>query len=100
MKIDTEGHELFVLQGARRLLTAKAIGAVQFEYGGCNIDSRVLLRDLFDFLAEVDYMPAKIMQDHIAVMKGYDARLENFHYQNWLALPREVADTMLGRGSG
>ncbi len=97
MKIDTEGHELFVLQGARRLLTTKAIGAVQFEYGGCNIDSRVLLRDLFEFLGEVDYLPAKVMPDHVAVMKAYDTRLENFHYQNWLALPREVAETLLGR---
>jgi len=97
MKIDTEGHDLYVLQGASRLLTAKAIGAIQFEYGGCNIDSRVLLRDLFEYLAGVDYLPAKIMPNHIAVMPSYDARLENFRFQNWLALPRPAAEALLAR---
>ena len=97
MKVDTEGHELFVLQGARDLLAGKAVGAVQFEYGGCNIDSRVLLRDIFEFLATVGYVPAKIMPDHVAVMSTYDARLENFHYQNWLAVPAPTADALMSR---
>jgi FkbM family methyltransferase len=95
MKIDTEGHELYVLEGARQLLATQAIGAIQFEYGGCNIDSRVLLRDLFAFFADVGYMPAKIMPDHIALMPEYDARLENFRFQNWVALPAEAASAML-----
>jgi FkbM family methyltransferase len=96
MKIDTEGHDLHVLQGARSLMADHAIGAVQFEYGGCNIDSRVLLSDTFAFLAEVGYLAAKIMPTHIAVMKTYDARLENFRFQNWLALPRPAAEKLLG----
>ncbi len=98
MKIDVEGHDLFVLQGARELLSATKIGALQFEYGGCNLDSRVLLRDLFEFLASVGYVPAKIMPDHVAIMPTYDARLDNFRFQNWLAVPRATADEMLGRG--
>jgi FkbM family methyltransferase len=97
MKIDTEGHELAVLQGARGLMAAQAIGAVQFEYGGCNIDSRVLLRDIFEFLTVVGYVPAKIMRDHVAMVPAYDARLENFRYQNWLAVPSPAAATMLER---
>lgn len=95
MKIDTEGHELYVLEGARGLLSKQAIGAIQFEYGGCNVDSRVLLRDLFDFFADVGYMPAKIMPDHVALMAEYDARLENFRFQNWVALPAASAAAML-----
>jgi len=97
MKVDTEGHELSVLQGARRLMAVQAIGAVQFEYGGCNIDSRSLLRDIFEFLADVGYVPAKIMPDHVAVTPAYDVRLENFRYQNWLAVPRPSATALLGR---
>ena len=95
MKIDTEGHELYVLEGTRGLLSKQAVGAIQFEYGGCNIDSRVLLRDLFDFFADVGYMPAKIMPDHVALMPEYDARLENFRFQNWVALPAASAAAML-----
>jgi FkbM family methyltransferase len=96
MKIDTEGHELDVLHGARGLLAEQAIGAVQFEYGGCNIDSRALLLDIFGLLAEVGYIAAKIMPNHIAVMPEYDTRLENFRYQNWLAVPRASAAAALG----
>lgn len=95
MKIDTEGHELYVLEGARDLLSKQAIGAIQFEYGACNIDSRVLLRDLFALFTDVGYMLAKIMPDHIALMPEYDTRLENFRYQNWVALPATSAAAML-----
>ena len=95
MKIDTEGHELHVLEGARGLLSKQAIGAIQFEYGGCNIDSRVLLRDLFDFFGDHGYMPAKIMPDHVALMAAYDARLENFRFQNWVAPPAASAAALL-----
>jgi FkbM family methyltransferase len=95
MKIDTEGHDLYVLEGARGLLSKQAVGAIQFEYGGCNIDSRVLLRDLFAFFADVGYMPAKIMPDHIALMPAYDARLENFRFQNWVAVPAASAAALL-----
>jgi FkbM family methyltransferase len=97
MKIDTEGHDLHVLQGASRLMAAKAIGAIQFEYGACNIDSHVLLRDLFEYLSSVDYLPAKIMPNHVAMMPAYDTRLENFRYQNWLAMPRAAATALLAR---
>lgn len=96
LKIDTEGHDLFVLQGALGLLRAQAIEVLQFEYGGCNIDSRTFLKDFFELLASVDYLPAKIMVDSISVTEAYDSRLENFRYQNWLALPRHIALSMLG----
>src|SRR4051812_34212916 len=78
MKIDTEGHELHVLEGARGLLSKQAIGAIQFEYGGCNIDSRGLLRDLFDFFRDLRYIPAKNIPDHIALMAEYDPRPRDF----------------------
>ena len=37
LKIDTEGHELTVLRGARRMLEGR-IGYIQFEMGGTDID--------------------------------------------------------------
>lgn len=45
LKIDTEGHDLRVLRGARRLLEAKAIDVIQFEIIAVNAVLRVFLRD-------------------------------------------------------
>lgn len=50
LKVDVEGHELAVLKGARRLLAAGAIDAVQFEFGERSLYSRTFLRDFFELL--------------------------------------------------
>jgi len=41
LKIDVEGHELDVLNGATGCLKENRIECIQFEFGGCNIDTRV-----------------------------------------------------------
>ena len=50
LKIDTEGHELAVLQGATRMIEQGRIAFIQFEFGGANLDSRTYLRDFVDLL--------------------------------------------------
>ena len=45
LKIDTEGNELAVLQGASKMLTARAIGCAFFKFNEMNVVSRVFLRD-------------------------------------------------------
>ena len=55
MKIDTEGHELEILKGGESLLKKGQIKMIQFEYGGCNIDSHVLLKDIFNFFNKTGY---------------------------------------------
>jgi FkbM family methyltransferase len=89
LKIDVEGHELEVLRGMEATLGKRQIGLIQFEYGGCNADSRVLLRDIFDFLGPFDYEMHKIYPSSIRLVDQYDQHLENFQFQNWVAVPRE-----------
>jgi FkbM family methyltransferase len=84
-KIDVEGHELEVLRGMRATLSRGQMGMIQFEYGGCNIDSRVLLKDIFAFLHEFGYELYKIWPRELRHVPRYDQRLENFQYQNWVA---------------
>jgi FkbM family methyltransferase len=45
VKIDTEGHEIDVLEGGIQSLAQERIRCVQFEYGGTYIDARRLLKD-------------------------------------------------------
>lgn len=52
LKLDVEGHEMKVLEGASRLLCAKEVDFIQFEFGGCNIDSRTYFQDFYYMLKD------------------------------------------------
>ena len=86
LKVDVEGHELEVFIGAREMLSKGQIRYVQFEYGGCYIDARVLLKDVFEFFQSLGYALYKIYPQSIRLIGRYDQRLENFQYQNWIAM--------------
>ena len=89
LKLDVEGAELEVLKGGVQMLSQKAIKKIQFEYGGCNIDSRTLLKDLFSFLTPFGYRIYKIMSRKLQPCEGYDQNLENFQTSNYLAILEE-----------
>lgn len=86
LKIDTEGHDLKVLRGASQLIADRAIRFIQFEYGQTNIESRDLLKDFFLFFEGRGYNLHKIHPEGYSHFPRYQARLENFHYQNWVAV--------------
>lgn len=88
LKIDVEGHELEVLRGAERMLKGGRIGIIQFEYGGCNIDSRVFLKDLFDAFMGLPYEFYKIHPRELLHVGKYCQKFENFEYSNWLAIQK------------
>lgn len=85
VKIDTEGHEMAVLQGTRRMLSEGRIGVAQFEYGGCYIDARVLLKDVWQFIesAGQGYAFYKIHRDRMERIPKYKQTFETFQYSNW-----------------
>lgn len=92
LKMDIEGHELEAFKGATRMFKEKNIKMVQFEYGGCNIDAKVLLKDIFEFFKTYDYKLYKIYPNEIKHVPKYAQTLENFQYQNWLALRQSRED--------
>jgi FkbM family methyltransferase len=85
LKLDTEGHELSVLEGAQRLLEARAIDTMQFEFGGANIDSRTFLRDIVGVLSPT-HKVYRLLKDGLEPVR-LDEREEIFTYANYIALP-------------
>ncbi len=86
LKIDTEGHELSVLTGAERMLAAGAIRAIQFEFGGTNIDARVFLRDIVGRLAPTHEV-CRLLRDGVDPVQ-MNEREEIFSYANFVAFAR------------
>lgn len=90
MKVDTEGHEVDVLQGSVQSLKSGIIRRVQFEYGGTYIDSRRFLKDAFDVFAGLDYVIFRIIPDGLIACPRYDQRIETFQYNNFVAIRSDL----------
>ena len=91
VKIDTEGHDLTVLHGARALLAEHRIAVAQFEYNHRWILARFFLRDAFEFLLALGYRVGKLTTRGVEFYPGWDADLETFVEGNYLACDPEAA---------
>lgn len=84
IKMDVEGHEISVLKGAQKKFAENKIDFIQFEFGGCNIDSRTFFQDFWYILHE-KYNIYKITSHGLYPIREYRATLEVFLTQNFLA---------------
>lgn len=87
LKIDVEGNEYNVLHGAEKTLNSGLIDFIQFEFGGCNIDSRTYFQD-FHYLLNPKYRIFRIVQNGLYPLNKYDERDEIFTTVNYLAEKR------------
>lgn len=87
LKVDVEGHELSVLQGAKNMLAEKKIHAIQFEFGGTNIDARTYFKDFYLLLKD-NYTIYRILSNGLYEIKKYTELQEIFLYTNFLAIAR------------
>jgi FkbM family methyltransferase len=85
-KIDTEGAEADVLEGARELLQKQAIGMIQFEYGGTYFDANKTLRQIWDLLYDCGYDFFRIVPDGLMHVSQWRDSLEDYRYANFLAV--------------
>jgi hypothetical protein len=87
LKLDVEGHELKALAGAKEMLSAGKIDRIQFEFGGCDIDSRSFFQDFF-YLLQNRYDIFRILKNGLRPIKKYEETEEIFLTTNFLAVKR------------
>lgn len=86
LKIDTEGSEYDILQGASAMLSDGSIKVIQFEYGGTYIDAQITLKAVYDLLTEKGYAIYRIFSDGLIEIPHWAPTLENYRYSNYLAI--------------
>lgn len=97
LKIDAEGAEWVILQGAADLIAQNKITAIQFEYGGCYIDAKTKLEDIVYFLSKHDYLIFRIVPNGLIHIAEWSPHLENFIISNYVAIKKEELANRLGK---
>jgi FkbM family methyltransferase len=85
LKLDIEGNELKALLGAKQMITNKKIDIIQFEFGGCNIDSRTYFQDFY-YLLKDNYQLYRILKNGLYEILTYKESYEIFITTNYLAV--------------
>jgi FkbM family methyltransferase len=88
LKIDTEGNELSVLLGAKRMLSEGKIKIIQFEFGECDVFSKVFLRDFYNLLT--DFNIYRLDTNQLINLFDYSVENEIFHFQNFIAVKKNL----------
>jgi FkbM family methyltransferase len=86
VKLDIEGHELAALRGFGKALQASR--ALQFEFGGCNIDTRTYFQDFWYFFQEQGFELYRIKPFGAERIRRYKERDEFFKTTNYIAVRR------------
>ncbi|MBC9179601.1 FkbM family methyltransferase [Roseomonas ludipueritiae] len=88
LKVDTEGFDLKVLQGAARAIREKRIRLLQFEFIPANIATHVTMRDFFEALPGYDIY-RMCLNGELLPLFPYDVKYcEIYVTQNLIAKPR------------
>ncbi len=84
IKIDVEGHELEVLEGARSVLPYVKI--IQFEFGGTDIDSKVFFQDFWYFFSDSGFKIFRATPKGLMEIKKYSESEETFKFMTYYAI--------------
>lgn len=87
LKIDAEGNEFAILSGAKNLILEEKIKFIQFEFGVCNVDSRVFFKDFY-YLLNNNYKIFRILNHGLIEITKYDEKNEVFLTTNYLAISK------------
>lgn len=86
LKMDVEGYELKVLQGAKMAIESKKIGMIQFEFGAPSME-KYMLKDFFDILCP-QYNIYRVLKNGIYKIKQYSHIYEIHSVTNFIAIKK------------
>ncbi|MCH7827014.1 MAG: FkbM family methyltransferase [Bacteroidetes bacterium] len=87
LKIDVEGYELFVLQGATKMFENKRIDIVTFEFGGTGIDTKIFVQDFYYFFKNYNKTLYRITPSgYLYKIEKYNEMLEQFRTTNFAVI--------------
>lgn len=84
VKVDVEGHELCVLHGFGELIHNVRI--IQFEFGGCNIDTRTYFQDFWYFFKDKGFGLYRVSPAGPVRLDSYHESDEFFSTTNYIAV--------------
>lgn len=87
LKIDVEGHEIDVLEGAEEMLESNKIDVIQFEFGLASLYSKQRLMDFFKILP--NYTIYRITQDGFRKITYHEA-YEIYLTTNYIAVNNQI----------
>jgi FkbM family methyltransferase len=85
LKMDVEGHEFDVLLGGGGG-TLREIQIIQFEFGGCNIDTKTFFQDFWYFFKENGFAIYRISPKGPILLDKYREADETFRTTNYVAV--------------
>ena len=85
LKIDVEGFEYNLLQGAEKMLMNRRIAHLQFEMGVCAVDAKYFFKDIYLLLAK-NYDIYRILKNGLYPIENYNEQLEVFLTTNYLSV--------------
>jgi FkbM family methyltransferase len=89
LKIDTDGQEMEVLQGASRMIQEGRIDFIQFEFGDTFVHTPYHFVDVWDQLSS-KYVIYRILRHGLAELKCYSHDLEIYKNANFLSVRRSL----------
>jgi FkbM family methyltransferase len=87
VKMDIEGYELSALMGFGDAILHTKL--VQFEFGGCNVDTRAYFRDFFSFFVGNKFKIYRITPIGLQYLECYRESDEFFSTTNYIAVSQK-----------
>lgn len=88
VKMDIEGHELSALNGFGEAINSCKV--IQFEFGGCNTDTRTFFQDFWYFFKNHNYQMFRITPLGAEKIDQYREVDEFFSTTNYVAVNRNI----------